>query len=250
MIPKIIHYCWFGRNPLPPLALKCIESWKKFFPDYEIKEWNEDNFDVDIIPYTHEAYEAKKYAFVSDYARFYILYHYGGLYFDTDVEVIKPMDDIIERGAFMGCENEAKPGATALAVAPGLGLGCNPGLGLGCNPGLGLYAEILQLYAELHFLRMNGGLKTVVSYTTELLITKGLKNIDGIQHIADIWIYPKDYFCPIDYNTKLCIITQNTRSIHHFAESWHGRKEKIYKILARIFGKAFIKYWLRILQKI
>ena len=126
MIPKVIHYCWFGRNPLPPFAVKCIESWKKFLPGYEIKEWNEDNFDVNIIPYTQEAYEARKYAFVSDYARFYILYHHGGIYFDTDVEVIKSIDDIIERGAFMGCENEAKPGATALAVAPGLGLGCNP----------------------------------------------------------------------------------------------------------------------------
>ena len=109
MIPKVIHYCWFGRNPLPPFAVKCIESWKKFLPGYEIKEWNEDNFDVNIIPYTQEAYEARKYAFVSDYARFYILYHHGGIYFDTDVEVIKSIDDIIERGAFMGCENEAKP---------------------------------------------------------------------------------------------------------------------------------------------
>ena len=77
MIPKVIHYCWFGRNPLPPLAIKCIESWRKYLPDYEIKEWNEDNFDVNIISYTQEAYQAKKYAFVSDYARFWILYKYG-----------------------------------------------------------------------------------------------------------------------------------------------------------------------------
>ena len=127
MIPKVIHYCWFGGNPLPPLALKCIESWKTFLPGYEIKEWNESNFDVNSIAYTREAYEARKYAFVSDYARFHILYHHGGLYFDTDVELIRPIDDIVARGAFMGCECEAKPGATAPAVAPGLGLGCNPG---------------------------------------------------------------------------------------------------------------------------
>ena len=119
MIPKIIHYCWFGRNPLPELAQKCIASWRKYLPDYEIKEWNEDNFDVNMIPYTAEAYKAKKYAFVSDYARFWILYKYGGLYFDTDVEVIKPMDDIIARGPFMGCENEAGKGATKLGVNPG-----------------------------------------------------------------------------------------------------------------------------------
>ena len=134
MIPKVIHYCWFGRNPLPPFAVKCIESWKKFLPGYEIKEWNEDNFDVNIIPYTQEAYEARKYAFVSDYARFYILYHHGGIYFDTDVEVIKSIDDIIERGAFMGCENEAKPGATALAVGPWPGLQSGPWPGLQSGP--------------------------------------------------------------------------------------------------------------------
>lgn len=109
MIPKIIHYCWFGRGPLPELAQKCIASWKKYLPDYEIKEWNEDNFDVNIIPYTAEAYQAKKYAFVSDYARFWILYQYGGIYFDTDVEVIRPMDDIISKGNFMGFETDPKP---------------------------------------------------------------------------------------------------------------------------------------------
>lgn len=107
MIPKIIHYCWFGRGPLPELAQKCIASWKKYLPDYEIKEWNEDNFDVNIIPYTAEAYAEKKYAFVSDYARFWVLYKYGGIYFDTDVEVIRPLDDIIAKGNFMGCETDA-----------------------------------------------------------------------------------------------------------------------------------------------
>lgn len=100
-IPTVIHYCWFGGKPLPALAVKCIESWKKYLPDYEIKRWDESNFDVNLIPYTQQAYEAKKYAFVSDYARFWILYKYGGLYFDTDVEVIKPMDDLIAAGPFM-----------------------------------------------------------------------------------------------------------------------------------------------------
>mgnify|MGYP001644804644 FL=1 len=104
MIPKIIHYCWFGGHPLPASALKCIESWRKYCPDYEIKEWNESNYDVNKIPYISQAYEVKKYAFVSDYARFDILYQYGGVYFDTDVEVIKPIDEIIEKGAFFGME--------------------------------------------------------------------------------------------------------------------------------------------------
>ncbi len=147
MIPKVIHYCWFGRNPLPSLAIKCIESWRKYLPDYEIKEWNEDNFDVNIIPYTQEAYQVGKYAFVSDYARFWILYKYGGLYFDTDVEVIKPMDDIIARGPFMGCEKDVSDTSVA-SVAPGLGLGV--------NPGLGLYKEILEMYSKLSFVNKDG----------------------------------------------------------------------------------------------
>uniref|UniRef100_UPI004027572F glycosyltransferase n=1 Tax=Segatella hominis TaxID=2518605 RepID=UPI004027572F len=134
MIPKIIHYCWFGLGPLPELAQKCIASWKKYLPDYEIKEWNEDNFDVNIIPYTAEAYQAKKYAFVSDYARFWILYKYGGIYFDTDVEVIRPIDDIVERGNFMGFETgpklQLKEDASEASVNPGLGMGVAPGLGL------------------------------------------------------------------------------------------------------------------------
>ena len=106
MIPKIIHYCWFGGNPLPPLALECIASWKKFLPDYEIKEWNEKNFDVNITPYTAEAYLQKKYAFVSDVARLIVIYEQGGIYMDTDVEVIKPLDDLLENKAYMSFEND------------------------------------------------------------------------------------------------------------------------------------------------
>ncbi|TGX99291.1 MULTISPECIES: glycosyltransferase family 32 protein [Bacteria] len=241
MIPKIIHYCWFGRNPLPELAVKCIDSWKKFLPDYEIKEWNEDNFDVNIIPYTKEAYEAKKYAFVSDYARFYILYHHGGLYFDTDVEVIRPMDDIIAHGPFMGCENEAgqDAGATTLAVAPGLGLGC--------NPGLGLYAEILDLYAKLHFRHTDGrlNLKTVVQYTTELLVRHGLKNINDVQLCADVWVYPKVYFCPIDYYTGLCKMYPNTHTIHHYAASWVSPSKKLKNKIIGLIGKRMTGWLLK-----
>ena len=108
MIPKIIHYCWFGGAPLPRLACKCIDSWKKFFPNYEIREWNEENFDVDRLPFTREAYAAKKYAYVSDVARFYILYHEGGIYFDTDVEIAASFDDILTHGAFMGMQSKRR----------------------------------------------------------------------------------------------------------------------------------------------
>lgn len=214
MIPKVIHYCWFGHNPLPELAKKCIASWKRYLPDYQIKEWNEENFDVHCIPYTHEAYEAKKYAFVSDYARFWILYHYGGIYFDTDVEVIKPIDDIVERGAFMGCETNGVTNSSMPTV--------NPGLGLGASPGLNIYKELLDLYASLSFKKADGSLnlQTIVHYTTSILIQHGLKPITDICQCGEIWIYPQEYFCPKNYTTKKIKITKKSYTIHHYAESW------------------------------
>ena len=229
MIPKVIHYCWFGRNPLPESAQKCIASWRKFFPDYEIKEWNEDNFDVNMIQYTKDAYEAKKYAFVSDYARLWILYKYGGLYFDTDVEIIKPMDDIIERGPFMGIEVAAKGG------------GINPGLGLGINPGLGLYKELLDVYQTLNFKDTDGSInnETIVPITSKVLRSHGLKDTDDIQEVSGIWIYPSDYFNPLDSLTGKLYLTENTRSIHWYMNSWSETSvffQKLSRLSHRLFG--------------
>lgn len=231
MIPKIIHYCWFGRNPLPDSAQKCIASWRKFLPDYEVKEWNEDNFDVNIIPYTQEAYEAKKYAFVSDYARFWILYKYGGLYFDTDVEVIKSMDDIIERGPFMGIEVPTK-GNELPKVAPGLGLGV--------NSGLGLYKELLEKYDTLRFKNEDGTLnkKTIVAYTTEVLQENGLLSSNDIQNVGGVWIYPADYFNPLDSLTGKLKLTDNTRSIHWYMNSWSDRS-KLKRCLSHLSHRLF-----------
>lgn len=233
MIPKIIHYCWFGRGPLPELAQKCIASWKKYLPDYEIKEWNEDNFDVNIIPYTAEAYKAKKYAFVSDYARFWILYQYGGIYFDTDVEVIRPMDDIIEKGNFMGFETDPKPNLKADASEASVA----PGLGLGVNPGLGLVKKMLDFYEGRHFEFVPGGIGqlTIVHIATEVLRKAGLKQQQGIQQVDDMWIYPAEYFCPINLKTGRIHVRPNTRTIHHYAGTWQDKhfsfKELIKKVL-------------------
>lgn len=230
MIPKIIHYCWFGRNPLPKMAQKCIASWRKFFPDYEIREWNEDNFDVNLIPYTQQAYEEKKYAFVSDFARFWILYHCGGVYFDTDVEVIKPMDNIIERGPFMGCENidEKK-----IDVAPGLGLGV--------TIRHEIYKELLDYYANLSFRKEDGTLnvKTIVPITTEVLMRHGLIITNKIQKVMGIWIYPKDYFNPLDSLTGRLKTTANTCSIHWYMNSWGNNspfRTWLSHVSHRIFG--------------
>lgn len=243
MIPKIIHYCWFGGKPLNKLGKKCLKSWKKFFPDYEIIEWNESNFDINCCKYVKEAYEAKKYAFVSDYVRFKVLYEQGGLYFDTDVEVIKSFDDILINGSFMGCENLE---GEKIAVATGLGLAA--------EKGLDFYKELIEDYENSSFYLQDGSLNlhTVVSRVTNLLFKHGLQETQDIQKVADIQIYPAEYFCPIDMRTGILKITDNTHSIHRYAASWCNRSNrirgKIYKFLARVFGVKFadkLRSWLR-----
>lgn len=230
MIPKTIHYCWFGGNPLPDLAIKCISSWKEYFPDYEIKEWNESNFDLNCCAYVKEAYDAKKWAFVSDYARFWILYNYGGLYFDTDVEVIKDMSDIIKRGAFMGCES-----------FDGSGILVNPGLGLGVGPGVNFYKEILDDYNNSHFLNSDGthNYMTVVTRTTDFLVKHGLQPNDELQKIDGINIYPKDYFCPMDYTTGKVELTENSCSIHWYDASWLDSRMKKRKMITKKIRNLF-----------
>lgn len=234
MIPKVIHYCWFGHKPLPPLAQKCIASWRKFFPDYEIKEWNEENFDVTINPYTTQAYKQKKYAFVSDYARFKILYDQGGIYFDTDVEVIKPMDDILKKGAFFGLESNTDSFA------------CAPGLGFACEPKYHLLKEMLDIYNNLHFESSSGNLnqKTIVEYFSEFLLKKGLHPKPGIIKFEKAYIYPPDYFCPKSSEFGKIQISENTRTIHHYAASWIGKKQRFANLMIRLFGKKLIiKLW-------
>lgn len=226
MIPKKIHYCWFGGNPLPDLALKCIDSWKKYCPDYEIIEWNENNFDINCCDYVKEAYQAGKWAFVSDYARFKILYECGGLYFDTDVEIIKPLDDIVAQGNFMGRENNAN-------------YTVSPGLGLGTAANSSIYREILNKYNTLHFLNEDGtfNLKTVVDYATEILSNYGLDANNKICQISGINIYPYEYFCPMNYDTGKITITTNTHSIHHFTSSWYSTTQRYALDLKRKYGK-------------
>lgn len=239
MIPKKIHYCWFGGNPLNDLGKKCLATWKKYFPDYEIIEWNESNFDIHCCKYVEEAYEAKKWAFVSDYVRFQVLYEQGGVYFDTDVEVVASFDDILERGAFMGCENKVSEDKPHLAVAPGLGLAVEAG-----DP---FIKELLDDYDKSSFLKEDGSLDltTIVDRTTKLLKGHGLEDINEIQTVAGITIYPVDYFCPINMDTGKLVITDNTRSIHRYAASWVDDyskfRGKVYKLLRRVLGEKTVK---------
>ena len=212
MIPKVIHYCWFGRGELSTLAVKCIDSWRRFFPDYEIKEWNEDNFDVNIIPYTADAYKDRVYAFVSDYARFWVLYKYGGVYFDTDVEVIRSMEDVIGRGPYMGFEFINSYGEFAV----------NPGLGMAAEMGMDIYREILNGYESLPYLLENGERNPIsmIPLVTELLKQRGLKGDGSIEHVDGVDMYPPEWFNPFDDVTGRLRKTENTRTIHWFAKSW------------------------------
>jgi mannosyltransferase OCH1-like enzyme len=218
MIPQTIHYCWFGKKPLPKEVLRCIASWKKYFPDCEIKEWNEDKFDINIIPFTQEAYSVKKYAYVSDFARLWILYNYGGIYFDTDVEVIRDMTSIINRGPFMGIEKN-----TSIA-----NLAVNPGIGFSASKGNWILQDVMKYYENEHYITETGIKQIpIVPITTAVLIRYGFNCKNEMQQVGDFIIYPYDYFCPIEYPLGKLEITLNTVSIHHYTESWMSLTDKI-----------------------
>ena len=239
-VPKIVHYCWFGGQPLPQSAQKCIASWRKYLPDYEIREWNESNFDVNAIPYTREAYECGKYAFVSDYARFRILYLHGGIYFDTDVEVIRPMDDLVARGAFMGIEQSSAS------------VGINPGLGMAAAPHMELFGSLLAHYANLHFVD-EAGVQipgTVVKHTTDVCCRFGFVAENRMQQVDGVWIYPNDWFNPLDDATGRLTITDNTRSIHLYAKSWVDNYGPFRIWLTRRLHRIFGVYGLQRLKKL
>lgn len=235
-IPKLIHYCWFGGNPLPDDAKKCINSWKKFCPDYKIIEWNENNFDINCCDYIQQAYKEKKWAFVSDYARFWILYNYGGLYFDTDVELIKPIDDILEKGSFMGTEKQYSTDKKKIIT------NVNPGLGLAVYQNHKFLKQMLDIYNTKSFIKNKNEIDytTIVELTTDKLIKEGFKKDNTLQKISDIYIYPIEFFCPLDYYTGELNITEQTKSIHHYTATWKDHKQRkqlvtIQKI-NRIFG--------------
>lgn len=246
MIPKVIHYCWFGGNPLPEMARNCIESWKRYCPDYEIKEWNESNFDLECCDYVKEAYKCKKWAFVSDFARFWILYHEGGIYFDTDVELVASIDDVIKNGAFMGCERIGTAVLDGIVKKEELRkidfiYAVNPGLGMATESEMDIIKEILNKYKTRHFLLNDGSLNltTIVTYTSEVMYKYGWKPINKKQQVGGIIVYPKDYFGAMDYATGTVNMSPNTKTIHHYAATWKSETEKKYDILIQKLQKKF-----------
>lgn len=228
MIPKTIHYCWFGRGELSTKAKKCIQSWKKYCPDYEIIEWNEDNFDVHQNEYTKKVYAEKKYAFLSDYARLKIVYEQGGIYLDVDVELVKSLDDLLENDAYFGFETKEF---------------INTGVGFGAKKGSIAVKTLLEEYNQLL-----DGTKDVIGcpkLNTEGVIKLGLERNGQLQKLADCTVYPADYFNPYDDPTGRLNKTKNTYSIHWYAKSWLDKKtiirSKLTKPLHRIFGIDFFR---------
>lgn len=206
---KILHYCWFGNNPLPAETVQYMESWKKFLPDFEIMRWDESNFDVHSVPFTEQAYKEKKWAFVSDYVRCYALYKYGGLYLDTDVEVIRRLDDLFDT-SFVGFEHKN-------VVSPGLIL-------YACEPETKFYRDLLKHYNNLTFDMGNINELTSPIIFTRMLLQMGLKQDNSLQTVEGIKVYPMEYFNPVGDNpADKPHITCNTRTIHWYQASWYGK---------------------------
>lgn len=209
MIPKIIHYCWFGGKEFPDLAKKCLATWEENCSEYRFMRWDEKTFDVNSVPYVKEAYENKKFAFVSDYVRLWAIYNYGGVYMDTDVEVCKSIDLFLMEQAFSGFESYTD-------IPTGIMAG---------EKNLPIYKEMLDYYKDKHFIKENGemDLTTNVTIITEMFEKKGLVRDNTKQTIAGYTFFPKVYFCPNDLdrlNRKESIYT-----VHHFAGSWLPEEE-------------------------
>jgi hypothetical protein len=229
MIPKTIHYCWFGCAPLSSLALKCIESWKEHCPNYEIKEWNESNFDININKYMSEAYEVKKWAFVSDVARLWVILNNGGVYLDTDVEIIKPIDELLNNDMFIGFENYDY---------------LNTGLGFGAVKNFYLIKKMLDIYNDLLFIKSDGCFNTIPCpvYNTEIMKQEGFIINNTKQIMNNVLVLPKEYLCPKDGLTGIINQTENTFSIHHYDSSWYAEdKKKEYMIITKYRKKYGIK---------
>lgn len=208
MIPKIIHYCWFGGKPMPELAQNCIASWRKYLPDYELRLWNEDTFDLDMYPYAREAYDNRKFAFVTDVVRLWALEKFGGVYMDTDVEILKPLGDLMNLPAFTGYE-------ASMANAPVTGLMASAAHGVWVT-------EQLAYYNNRHFVNADGTLDlTTNTVTIARIMQEGGFVIDGQYRVYkdDMHVFPVDYFCPLT-STRVLKCTKNTYCIHHFAGSW------------------------------
>lgn len=213
MIPKIIHYCWFGGAPLNEETRRFIDGWCRLCPDYEIVRWDEKSFDIHCNSYVEEAYQQHKWAFVSDYARLYALNTRGGIYMDTDVELLKNPDPFLGNHGFFGFEKEDAV-STAIIAA---------------EKDLPCIADLLHGYDNRHFVQSDGTLDmhTNVVDITRYFTARGLLLNNELQNIDGMMFYPMDYFCPMDNRTYELHTTENTCAIHHFTGTWIDDKTKL-----------------------
>ncbi len=228
MIPKKIHYCWFGRGQMPKMALKCLASWQKYLLDYELKMWNEDNFDLDMYPYVREAYDNRKFAFVTDVVRLYALFHEGGIYMDTDVEVLKSLDRFLIHTAFSGFEND-------INIPTGI---------MAAEKGSKWAKDNLDYYEGRHFVKEDGrlDLTTNVEIITNYMLPLGLKQDNTYQDFPGlITFYPKDYFCPKSPVDEKLYLTKNSHTIHHFSGTWIPKYRRIGRSLVLKIGGVRLK---------
>ena len=224
MMPKIIHYCWFGRGEKPKKIQECINSWYQHLPDYQIIEWNEDNFDVNKLQYTKDAYDAKKYAFVSDVARVKALYEMGGIYLDTDVEVFKSFDEILNNKCVLGFESENYVATSFMAS----------------EPKIKLFHDFYQMYEDILFFDKEGNMNQVTNVIklTNMLKDCGLIANNEYQILENgIVIYPKEYFSPYEYGYGVYQYTDNTICVHHFEVSWLPKRTKYFRIIKKYLCK-------------
>lgn len=223
MIPQTIHYCWFGGNEKPEKAKICIASWKKYCPEYEIIEWNEENFPPQDCPkYVRDAYDAKKYAFVTDFVRLKVLYDRGGFYMDTDVELLKSLDPFLENAGVIGFENDEF---------------VNSGQMLAAETGHPLLREMMACYENIEFWKTDGGMYLLgcPHVNTDVLVRHGLVKNGQLQTVDGFHVYPADWFNPLDSATGELRKTENTVSIHWYSMSWISPARRIrVKILRRV----------------
>ena len=226
MIPKIIHYCWFGKSELPAIVKKNIETWQKYLPDYKIKEWNESNFDVEMMPYTSEAYFAKKYAFVSDVARLYALVTEGGLYLDTDMIFLKPLpNSFLQNRAFAGIESENKIATSILASEIN-------------HP---VFRFFLDDYRKRHFFEfLKFSRKPNTQRFKEIMLKQGFSPYNKQQNVADIEIYPQEFFCNKDYKTGVYYNSNTSYAIHDFTGTWCNNPKTLYQRIVSRCSQIFI----------
>ena len=240
MIPKIIHLCWLSGDPYPPKIAKCLESWKNYLPDYKIMLWDTNRFDLNSSIWVKQAFEKKKYAFAADYIRFYALYHMGGIYLDSDVEVIKSFDDLLDLPYFIGAEKAQTPEAAII----------------GAEKGCDWIKQCLDYYENRSFVKPDGTLdirklpeimnEQIGKYKSlRVLTVNESKSIRTLDFNRELLVFNDVYFSPKIFDSREVELTPYTYAVHHYQNSWFSPKAKVYyrsrAFFAKLFGIQFVR---------